>query len=396
MNFEVLMKKWVCIGAVSVLVVWLFFVWLRRPEPDYPEVRAIWVTRFDYRTPADIERIFSTLSAYPFTDVFFQVRGNGTVYWPSKLEPWAQELSGGEMAKLGQDPGWNPLQKAIDEAQRVGLRLHAHVNVLPGWRGLTAPPAGSGQLWEAQRDWFMVDRFATTMLPTKGWYTFLNPALPEVRAHLQALAKELAAYRIDGLHLDYIRYPYDYKYVADEHYPSATREQLRERADFSHDIPTLFRQVIRFGPEATERQLTDFRCKSVTDVVLAMRDGLAGNGSFFYSAAVLGDPEEARRFAYQDSVDWAKNDYLDWVVQMNYNGRTFEANLEKMLSAIGAYRFARQLVMGINCENEAEMVISHIQRSRAAGARGIALLSYSSLFDRKGATDKGRAILESL
>jgi len=63
-----------------------------------PEVRAIWVTRFDFKTPADVEAIVANCARTGFTDIFFQIRGNGTVFYPSQVEPWAFELSGSDVA----------------------------------------------------------------------------------------------------------------------------------------------------------------------------------------------------------------------------------------------------------------------------------------------------------
>ena len=74
----------------------------------------------------------------------------------------------------------------------------------------------------------MVDSIGKTMLPTSGWYTFLNPAHPEVISHLTNLSSELLKYDIDGLHLDYIRYPYDYYLSAKEIYPQLSNVELKK------------------------------------------------------------------------------------------------------------------------------------------------------------------------
>ena len=84
----------------------------------------------------------------------------------------------------------------------------------------------------------LVVSIGKTMLPTSGWYTILNPAHPEVISHLRNLSSELLKYDIDGLHLDYIRYPYDYLFVVNEIYPSVSKEDLKSYADFSYDIHT--------------------------------------------------------------------------------------------------------------------------------------------------------------
>ena len=161
-------------------------------------IRAIWVTRWDYKTPGDIARVMDNCKVAGFNTVLFQVRGNGTAFYRSRIEPWADELG-------GRDPGFDPLAIAIEEAHRRGLSLHAWVNVIPGWRGDT-PPTNPRQRYNAHADWFWRD--AAGRRQPLGWYVSLNPCYPKVRRYLTAVMQEIVAnYPVDGLHLDYIRFP---------------------------------------------------------------------------------------------------------------------------------------------------------------------------------------------
>ena len=133
---------WVVLLGILVAnsVAWLVLSWLQPPETP---VRAIWVTRVDYTMPEDVRSIVNNVAAAGFTDVFFQIRGNATAFYKSRLEPWADELSGKQVGKLGNDPGWDPLQLALDTARPHGLRVHAYMNVLAVPRGISSicPPA---------------------------------------------------------------------------------------------------------------------------------------------------------------------------------------------------------------------------------------------------------------
>ena len=82
------------------------------------EARAIWVTRWDFQTPYDIRRIMHNVAETHFNIVFFQIRGAGSVYYKSQLEPWA-------WANSPQDSLWDPLETAIRIAHEYGLQLHA-------------------------------------------------------------------------------------------------------------------------------------------------------------------------------------------------------------------------------------------------------------------------------
>lgn len=385
------------VPVMLITVAAALWVLMDRLQPAPPPVRALWVTRFDYTTPSDVQQIVRNVAAAGFTDLFFQIRGNGTAYYRSRLEPWAYELTGGSVDRLGSNPGWDPLQLAVDTARPLGLRVHAYMNVLPGWKGLEEPPASAGQLWTAHPDWFMVDSLGQKMLPTSGWYAFVNPVLPEVRAHLRGIVKELCGYEVAGIHLDYIRYPHDYLLVAGQRYPEATEDELKRRSDFSYDPTSLARLYDRYGGDVTKEEIGQFRRDSVTRVVQEISQVMqqCRPGKCVLSASVMGNPDEGRAHAYQDSGAWVREGLVDWAVQMNYGTRSFDRCLKRMRRVAGRQGFRRSVVVGINCKNDTADVLEQIDAALAVHSRGFALFSYTFLFDRAHrTTEMGRAVIE--
>ncbi|MDZ8120383.1 glycoside hydrolase family 10 protein [Pontiella agarivorans] len=384
--------------AVTALVA-VLFVWVQPTAPKLPQVRALWVTRFDYSNPEDVRNIIRNVGEAGFTDVFFQVRGNGTAFYNSSLEPWAYELSGHRIADLGKDPGWDPLQLAVDSARPLGLRVHAYMNVLPGWKGRAEPPESAGQLWTAHPDWFMVDSFGDKMLPTSGWYAFVNPVVPEVRQHLKGIVKELCAYDVAGIHLDYIRYPHDYHLVAKQNYPDATDQELRRRADFSYDSVSQSALYEKYGWDVTKKQIEDFRRDSVTKVVrdLAYEMQVERPGSCILSASVMGNPVEGRSHAYQDSGHWVRAGLIDWAVQMNYATRSFDRYISSMKKAAGRKGFRNSVVVGVYLKHDEERILRQIEAVKKSKSRGLALFSYTFLFgENHQITEKGRSVLKAI
>ena len=73
------------------------------------DVRAIWVTRFEYRTEREVRTIVANSAALGFNTILFQVRGQADAYYRSPFEPWAERLG-------GRDPGFDPLAVACAEA----------------------------------------------------------------------------------------------------------------------------------------------------------------------------------------------------------------------------------------------------------------------------------------
>ncbi|RKX43610.1 MAG: hypothetical protein DRP64_07965 [Verrucomicrobia bacterium] len=389
---------WVVLFGIVAAVSIAWVVW-NPSGPPQPPVRTLWVTRFDYTTPEDVRSIIDNVAGAGFTDVFFQIRGNASVFYKSRLEPWAFELSGGQVEMLGSDPGWDPLQLALDTARPHGLRVHAYMNVLPGWKGLEDPPPAIGQLWTAHPDWFMVDSLGQKMLPTSGWYSFINPVLPEVRAHLRGIVAELCQYEVHGIHLDYIRYPHDYHLVARQRYPDASDEEIMRHADFSYDPASQAALFDRYGWDVSSRQITKFRCDSVTRVVRDVSYVMQTQkpGRCLLTASVMGNPVEGKAHAYQDSGAWARQGLVDWVVQMNYGTTSFDRYLRAMKKATGRRKFRSSVVVGINCKNDTDEILAQLDKVRESSSRGFALFSYSFLFDEDHReTEKGRILLSKI
>lgn len=395
------MKRfWVLLGTLVLLTTMVVWLWRTQyvGRPTQPQVRAIWVTRFEYKTPNDVRKIISNVAASGFTDVFFQIRGNGTAYYHSQLEPWAFELTGDDVNLLGTDPGWDPLQLAIDTAKGSGLRVHAYMNVLPGWKGMEDPPLAAGQLWTAHPDWFMVDSLGKKMLPTSGWYAFVNPLMPDVRAHLRGIVSELCRYDVAGIHLDYIRYPHDYHIVAPQRYPDATHEELMRHSEFSYDPYSLSMMAEQFGNDISKEQILRFRCDSVTEVVREISGVMQKQRTnCLLSASVMGNPVQGKHYGYQDSGAWIRQGLVDWAVQMNYGTKSFARYLKEIKRAGGRKGFHHSVVVGINCKNDIDDLLEQIDLVEHSGCRGFAFFSYSYLFDENHMpTEKGRILISRI
>jgi uncharacterized lipoprotein YddW (UPF0748 family) len=168
------------------------------------ELRGVWITRFSYTTKAQLEAIIDRAAGAGFNAVFVQIRGEGDAYYQSTREPWARRLTG----TLGRNPGWDPLQTAIDRAHGHGMQLHAYFNALSAWSAATAVPVAEGTVQHALRtnpSWLAVIANGTN---TDTEYKWFSPGIPAVRAHIVATATDLLSnYAVDGLHLDRIRMP---------------------------------------------------------------------------------------------------------------------------------------------------------------------------------------------
>lgn len=336
-------------------------------------MRAIWVTRGDYRTPADVNAIVQNSADAGFNAILFQVRGNGTVFYRSEIEPWAEELMRGA---AGDDPGWDPLQTAIDAARAAGVELHAWINVMPAWRG-TKPPSNPKQLYNAHPDWFWYDQNGKRQELT-SFYVSLNPCLPEVRQYLTEVSREVATkYDIDGLHLDYIRFPNE---------PPATPRG--SGIDYPRDAKTLELYAAATGkkPDDDKAAWNAWRTEQVNTLVSDIRGALRESRPRAVLTAAVGAKRANGLTHFQDGYAWLDRGSVDAVILMNYTPdiETFSARLEPWLTdrpkarVVPGLWFARK--KGADEAERIAEVAQEIQHSREKTG-DFCVFSYSALFD---------------
>lgn len=328
--------------------------------PGEKEIRAIWVTRWDYKNASDIPVIIKNCSSLGLNRVYFQVRGRSDAFYQSGLEPWAEELG-------GKDPGFDPLKLAIAEAQKHSIQLHAWVNVLAGWKG-TEPPRDRGHLFHAHPDWFLKDRSGKTWRLSEH-YTMLNPCNPRVRQHLTAVAGDLAArYEIDGMHLDYIRFVF----------PS---EDRRDAVPYDNGTLSLFRKETTGFPSRYPDRWDEFRRRAVNAVVqqISSRVRMARPGCVV-SAAVIRDLRRGKEIFFQDAPTWLRKGWIDEVVPMNYevDHSRFETLAKLDSSLAGASRTIPGL--GAHLYKSSSDLRKQITIARELGSPGYSLFAYTSFF----------------
>ncbi len=175
--------------------------------PELPrEFRAAWVAtvyNIDWPTKAglapeaqrkELIELFDTSAQTGLNAIILQVRPAADALYQSTYEPWSPYLTG----EMGLDPGYDPLEFAIEEAHRKGLELHAWFNP---FRAQTnhKNKVSSNHIVNTRPDW--IKRY--------GNYLWLDPGNPEARRYsLQVMLDVVERYDIDGVHMDDYFYPY--------------------------------------------------------------------------------------------------------------------------------------------------------------------------------------------
>lgn len=373
------------------------------------EVRALWVTRTTLTSPDSIARMVRAAQAGGFNTLLVQVRGRGDAYFAGTIEPRASDLTG--------RPGFDPLATILQQGHAAGLRVHAWiaVNLISSAVEL---PASRQHLVYRQPDWLMVPReIATEMLrvnprspeylgrltrwtranstTVEGLYT--SPAHAGVVDHVAGVVKELVTkYAIDGVHLDYVRFPND-------------------EFDFSRSALEQFKTEVRMHLTPAERRATDakepldpfayihayperwsaFRRSRLTTLVMRLRTVIkTARPSALVSAAVVPDAEHALSDRHQDWRTWLDQGLIDVLCPMAYSADS--QVFERQIAAAQALAGDRPVWAGVGAYRlPASQTIAHIAAARRLGAAGIALFSYDALIAPPNSTtslqDIGRA-----
>jgi uncharacterized lipoprotein YddW (UPF0748 family) len=335
-----------------------------RPARGASKTHALWATRWDYKTEGDVRAIVANAANAGFDTLYFQVRGNANAFYRSSFEPWAEELGGA-------DPGYDPLAVAIEAAHAHGLALHAWVNVIPAWWG-AEPPRDPAHVYHQHPEWMWYDQNGTRQPLQPRFYVSLNPCLPEVRYYIvSVMADLLARYAVDGLHMDYIRFPSEPPVI-----PSGSG------IDYPRDARTVARFETEAGksPDADKDAWTRWRNAELTKLARAIRVMQREvRPAAVLSAAVGSDPDHHYAHYFQDVRTWAAEGLVDVYVPMNYtkDNALYESRLDKWLGVGGAHR----LVMGLQI-HDLEPALDR-RRFELALERcdGYSLFAYLTLFD---------------
>ena len=154
-----------------------------------PRLRAMWVDAFHdgIKSPAQVEKLVADAHRANLNALLVQVRKRGDAYFNLADEPRAADITGSR--------GFDPLGYLIRLAHASTPRIQVHAWVNTFFVGET-----SGAYLK-HPDW--VDR---AIDGSTGGY--LDPGVPAVQAYTHRVFMDIALrYDVDGVHLDFIRYP---------------------------------------------------------------------------------------------------------------------------------------------------------------------------------------------
>jgi len=365
------------------------------------ETRALWVQRGSLATPQSIAALVKSAREHGFNTLLVQVRGRGDAYYRGGVEPRAAEL-------LRQPETFDPLATVLEAGHAAGLQIHAWINVNLVSSASELPSAREHLIYRHPA-WLMVPRDIGQQLAavepdspayvgmlarwTRGQSTeveglYASPILPDAVDYTDSIVRDLVRnYAVDGVHLDYARYPsdrFDYSKPAIREFRNAIRGPLPEATRRALDAEE---QVDLFAyPDALPNEWRDFRVSRMTALINRLHATVKRERpGAQLSIAVVPDAKEAERHRLQNWAGWIETDLVDAICPMAYT--TEATRFAEQIAAVRSLAGSHPVWAGIGSYRlSARETVDNILTARRLGASGVVLFSYDSLIGSQATT----------
>ncbi|MCR4740837.1 MAG: family 10 glycosylhydrolase [Lachnospiraceae bacterium] len=324
------------------------------------QIRAIWHQPKE-KTSEEVEQAVQKIADAGFNAVFLNTVFNGYTIFPTDYEG----------ATHNPDyEGFDVLQAYLDACHSRGMVVHAWCDSL--FAGLESYHDG-GPLIKQYPEWLLEDNAGNNYESTMyGKMYVLNPVRPECREWVIGLYKYVCErYALDGLQLDYVRYP-----------------EKTDSVDFGYDEYTLNAFKEAYGIDAVKAEpgseealaFVRFKQDAVTEFVRSCYTTLKSvRPDLIISVSVSPYFAYAESNYMQSARLWMKKGYADWLVPMAYYENSVADHVISSVTAAG--RDSDKVVVGISAQSgfSPESLDHHAQIAEAAGC-GFAVFEYEFYF----------------
>lgn len=282
-------------ASIIVCVVGLLLLALAAPG-NTAQFRAFWVDAWHsgFENSTATQSMVNYAVACHANAIFVEVRKRGDAYYVSSYEPKGTGVT--------PTSGYDCLADICTKAHAAGLQVHAWVVVSRVWTDTVAPPVTTpNHVFNAHPEWFSLTNAGAKFDSVND--SFLDPGVPDVENYTNDVVMQIVNnYPIDGLILDYIRYPgttWGYN-------PTAVS---RYNAEYG----------LSGSPSYTSTQWSNWRRQQVTNIVKrTYLEAKALKPQLKVGASVWNTAGTGNSSYFQNWDSWMSSHILDYCAPMNY------------------------------------------------------------------------------
>jgi uncharacterized lipoprotein YddW (UPF0748 family) len=333
----------------------LAYGWMQAPRSG--EIRGVWEHSGQGLYPGDWNRTILRLKENNISDLFVCVGGVGFSHYRSRVLPPSRTF---------REQG-DQLAACLAAARPRGVRVHAWLLCF-----CTEMCSDERLMTFRNRGWLLGGEDGRE----RRW---LDPAVGEVRALLLEAARELATqYAVDGIHLDFIRYPDltgSLGPTVRQRFEAATGRQC---AEWPAEVK---------GQGARRAEFLRWRCERVTELVSGVRGLLRREApEKLLTAAVFGKYPSCADAVGQDWEAWLRTGLTDYLLPMDYTEDPARfAELVELQARTAAMRKCMLPGIGVTAAESRltpAQTIDQIKIVREAGCAGYALFDLDTYLEQ--------------
>ncbi len=271
------------------------------------ELKGVWLRPKD-KSPEKIGQILDDLKKTGIDNVFLETYYHGLTIFPCDtmksygMTPQRPEFSGTDVLKI-----W------LEQAHKRDMKVHVWFQTFYIGNDIVSPIPKQLKIkqqdWLNRQYWFADSEYVQ---PSKAEHLgyFLDPANPEVQNYLLAILKEIVEkYDVDGINIDYIRYP-----VCS---PENSSEFLSTSWGYTKYAMDEFKKSYGISPldinpkDPAWCKWEEYRMNKVTSFVERLKELKCSRPDMVISAVIFPDKEQSAIIKLQDWTKWAQRAYVD-------------------------------------------------------------------------------------
>ena len=346
----------------------------------YGELKGIWL-RPTEKNPQDIVKTIQRVKNAGIDTIFLETYFHGKTIYPSQVMK-----DYGATEQYEHFKGFDPLAVWLKEAHKRDIKVHiwfetfyagnANINYTPHSIIAMHPEWGNRMRKDA-------DALQPTRSQSEHNGYFLDPANPLVQDFVMKLIKEVTTkYKVDGLNLDYIRYPQIVSVTEDTSW--GYTEYARREFKALYNVDPVDIRV----SDPMWLTWSNYRRGKITQMVKKVHD-YCKQRNLYLTAVVFPNRLSALNTKMQDWKTWSDNHYVNGLTPLflTCDSKTANSMMQDVLRATSSAKTDIYAGLFVTFMGGAEEdLIRQIHEARKLNTKGVIIFDYAHFANKYAKT----------